>query len=48
MNQPAITTAMLEQDRQISEVIAKERSRLRNFIRWCKKSSSSWSKPIAC
>jgi RNA polymerase sigma factor (sigma-70 family) len=33
MNQPAITTAMLEQDRQISEVIAKERSRLRNFIR---------------
>ncbi|MGA2415798.1 MAG: RNA polymerase sigma factor [Candidatus Sulfotelmatobacter sp.] len=33
MNQPAITTAMLEQDRQISEVIARERSRLRNFIR---------------
>jgi len=29
MNQPAITTAMLEQDRQISEVIARERSRLR-------------------
>ena len=26
-------TAMIEQDRQISEVIAKERSRLRNFIR---------------
>src|ERR1035441_10476760 len=26
-------TSMIEQDRQISEVIAKERSRLRNFIR---------------
>jgi RNA polymerase sigma factor (sigma-70 family) len=33
MNEPAIMTAMLEQDRQISDVIAKERSRLRNFIR---------------
>src|SRR5271157_3076211 len=26
-------TSMIEQDRQISEVIAEERSRLRNFIR---------------
>src|ERR1700722_655832 len=33
MNEPAIMTAMLEQDRQISDVIGKEGSRLRNFIR---------------
>jgi RNA polymerase sigma factor (sigma-70 family) len=33
MNQASAMTAMIEQDRQISEVIAKERSRLRNFIR---------------
>ncbi|HWZ97178.1 MAG TPA: sigma-70 family RNA polymerase sigma factor [Candidatus Dormibacteraeota bacterium] len=33
MNEPANATAMTEQDRQISEVVAVERSRLRNFIR---------------
>lgn len=33
MNEPASTTAMTEQDRQISEVVAVEGSRLRNFIR---------------
>jgi RNA polymerase sigma factor (sigma-70 family) len=33
MNESSIMSAMIEQDRQISEVIAKERSRLRNFIR---------------
>jgi len=26
-------TSMIEQDRQISEIVAEERSRLRNFIR---------------
>jgi len=33
MNEPWSITSMTEQDRQISEVIAEERSRLRNFIR---------------
>jgi len=31
--QPMSVTTMIEQDRQISEVVAEERSRLRNFIR---------------
>jgi RNA polymerase sigma factor (sigma-70 family) len=31
--QPMSVTSMIEQDRQISEVIVEERSRLRNFIR---------------
>jgi RNA polymerase sigma factor (sigma-70 family) len=33
MDEALSMTAMIEQDRQISEVIAEERSRLRNFIR---------------
>ena len=33
MEQASTMNAMIEQDRQISEVIAKERPRLRNFIR---------------
>jgi RNA polymerase sigma factor (sigma-70 family) len=33
MNEPASISLMTEQDRRISEVIAEERSRLRNFIR---------------
>jgi RNA polymerase sigma factor (sigma-70 family) len=33
MDQPAALTSMNEQDRKISEIIAEERSRLRNFIR---------------
>jgi RNA polymerase sigma factor (sigma-70 family) len=33
MNDPATITLMTEQDRQISEIVAEERSRLRNFIR---------------
>jgi len=33
MDEPASVTLMTEQDRQISEIVAKERSRLRNFIR---------------
>lgn len=33
MNETAGVTSMSEQDRQISEIIAGERSRLRNFIR---------------
>jgi RNA polymerase sigma factor (sigma-70 family) len=33
MNEPASSTSMTERDRQISEIIAEERSRLRNFIR---------------
>jgi RNA polymerase sigma factor (sigma-70 family) len=33
MDEPASVTSMTEQDRQISEVIVEERSRLRNFIR---------------
>src|SRR5262245_26160952 len=33
MDEPASITLMTEQDRQISEIVAKERSRLRNFIR---------------
>jgi RNA polymerase sigma factor (sigma-70 family) len=33
MNQAASIASMAEQDRQLSEVIARERSRLRNFIR---------------
>jgi RNA polymerase sigma factor (sigma-70 family) len=33
MNESASITSMSEQDRQISEIIAEERSRLRNFIR---------------
>jgi RNA polymerase sigma factor (sigma-70 family) len=33
MDEPSSITWMTEQDRQISEIIARERSRLRNFIR---------------
>src|SRR3989442_12257506 len=33
MNVPASIVSMTEQDRQISEIIAEQRSRLRNFIR---------------
>jgi RNA polymerase sigma factor (sigma-70 family) len=33
MEEPASIISMTEQDRRISEIIAKERSRLRNFIR---------------
>ena len=33
MDEPLSISGMSEQDRQISEIIAKERSRLRNFIR---------------
>jgi hypothetical protein len=33
MYEPASIIPMTEQDRQISEIIAEERSRLRNFIR---------------
>jgi RNA polymerase sigma factor (sigma-70 family) len=33
MDEPSGITSMTEQDRQISEIIAEERSRLRNFIR---------------
>src|SRR3954467_15515274 len=33
MDQRAAMTSMNEQDRKISEIIAEERSRLRNFIR---------------
>jgi RNA polymerase sigma factor (sigma-70 family) len=33
MDEPASITSMNEQDRKISEVVAEERSRLRNFIR---------------
>ena len=33
MHEPTGITAMTEQDRQISEIIAEQRSRLRNFIR---------------
>jgi RNA polymerase sigma factor (sigma-70 family) len=33
MNEAATITLMTEQDRQISEIVAEERSRLRNFIR---------------
>src|SRR5882762_2882237 len=33
MDQPAAIISMNEQDRKISEIIAEERSRLRNFIR---------------
>ena len=33
MDEPSSITAMTEQDRQISEIVAEERSRLRNFIR---------------
>jgi RNA polymerase sigma factor (sigma-70 family) len=33
MNELSSITSMTEQDRQISEIIAEERSRLRNFIR---------------
>jgi RNA polymerase sigma factor (sigma-70 family) len=33
MHEPLTLTAMTEQDRQISDVVAEERSRLRNFIR---------------
>jgi RNA polymerase sigma factor (sigma-70 family) len=33
MDEPASITVMSEQDRQISEIVTKERSRLRNFIR---------------
>jgi RNA polymerase sigma factor (sigma-70 family) len=33
MDEPSSITSMTEQDRQVSEIIAEERSRLRNFIR---------------
>src|SRR5712692_6941159 len=33
MDEPSRITGMTEQDRQISEIITEERSRLRNFIR---------------
>jgi RNA polymerase sigma factor (sigma-70 family) len=33
MDEPLSVTSMIEQDRQISEIVAEERSRLRNFIR---------------
>jgi RNA polymerase sigma factor (sigma-70 family) len=33
MSEPSGETSMTEQDRQISEIVAEERSRLRNFIR---------------
>jgi len=33
MDEPVSVTSMIEQDRQISEIIARERLRLRNFIR---------------
>ena len=33
-NAPAMTEQGFDQDRQISEIVAEERSRLRNFIRW--------------
>src|SRR5690242_19304123 len=33
MDAPSSVTSMTERDRQISEIIAEERSRLRNFIR---------------
>jgi len=33
MDEPASITLMTEQDRQISEIVAKQRGRLRNFIR---------------
>ncbi|HZS27948.1 MAG TPA: sigma-70 family RNA polymerase sigma factor [Candidatus Angelobacter sp.] len=33
MGEPSSTTVMTEQDRQISEIVQKQRSRLRNFIR---------------
>jgi RNA polymerase sigma factor (sigma-70 family) len=33
MDEPSSITSMTERDRQISEIIAEERSRLRNFIR---------------
>jgi RNA polymerase sigma factor (sigma-70 family) len=33
MNEPLSATSVTEQDRQISEVVEEERSRLRNFIR---------------
>jgi DNA-directed RNA polymerase specialized sigma24 family protein len=33
MDEPARIAGMTEQDRQISEIVAEQRSRLRNFIR---------------
>jgi len=33
MDEPSSITSMTERDRQISGIIAEERSRLRNFIR---------------
>jgi RNA polymerase sigma factor (sigma-70 family) len=33
MDEPLSVTSMIDQDRQISEIVAEERSRLRNFIR---------------
>jgi RNA polymerase sigma factor (sigma-70 family) len=33
MDEPVSVTSMIEQDRQISEIVAEERSGLRNFIR---------------
>jgi RNA polymerase sigma factor (sigma-70 family) len=33
MDEPLSVISMIEQDRQISEIVAEERSRLRNFIR---------------
>src|SRR5207253_2993858 len=34
MDEPATIILMTEQDRRISEIVAEQRSRLRNFIRW--------------
>jgi hypothetical protein len=47
MDEPS-STSMTEQDRQISEIVAEERSRLRNFIRrrvlvHFQRSASFWS-----
>src|SRR5947199_6715725 len=33
MNEPVSVTSMIEQDHQLSKIVAEERSRLRNFIR---------------
>ena len=33
MDEPSCTTSMTEQDRRLSEIVAEERARLRNFIR---------------
>jgi DNA-directed RNA polymerase specialized sigma24 family protein len=59
MDEPSSVALMTEQDRQISEVIAEERSRLRNFIRKRVNNEADaedllqevfydWWKPIGC